>query len=73
MRGVGQGIHMIQAPAVHGARPLTYFRLSPKTFLSRSVVLATGFSRHSRIEAWILEQAGIEQPGEMKEGLRLVK
>lgn len=28
---------------------------------------------HTRIEAWILEQAGIEQPGELKEGLRLVK
>ncbi len=28
---------------------------------------------HIRIEAWILEQAGIEQPGEQTEGLKLVK
>lgn len=28
---------------------------------------------HTRIESWILEQAGIEQPGEAKDGLQLVK
>ncbi len=28
---------------------------------------------HVKIEAWILEQAGIEQPKEVQEGLRLVK
>jgi hypothetical protein len=28
---------------------------------------------HARIEAWILEQAGIEQPEESTSGLRLVK
>jgi hypothetical protein len=27
---------------------------------------------HTRIEAWILEQAGIEQPITVKQGLRLV-
>ena len=28
---------------------------------------------HTRIEAWMLEQAGIDQPAEAQEGLRLVK
>jgi hypothetical protein len=28
---------------------------------------------HEQIEAWSLEQAGIEQPKEEKAGLRLVK
>jgi hypothetical protein len=28
---------------------------------------------HTRIETWILEQAGIEQPKEEQTGLRLVK
>jgi hypothetical protein len=28
---------------------------------------------HIRIEAWMLEEAGIEQPKEITEGLRLVK
>lgn len=28
---------------------------------------------HIKIEAWILEQAGIAQPGETQEGLGLVR